>query len=233
MDHMACHHGPRLCRHRLDHCDATARTATGGTQLAARLGAGGARRLWCRVVLPAWTDRAGTIDVCISTDAVPARHHPCRPVARALLRDPWPRRYRADRHRLAPVRALAALVDGRGRERHLDRRRHLARQERRVAMSGANEIIHQGMRLKIMAALNTIASKKGAIEFTRLKALVGATDGNLGAHLETLEKAGYIVIEKRFEERKPQTRVRMSPAGRRAFAEHVAYLREILDGAGD
>ena len=98
-------------------------------------------------------------------------------------------------------------------------------------MSGANEIIHQAMRLKIMAALNTVAARKGAIEFTRLKVLVGATDGNLGAHLETLEKAGYIVIEKRFEERKPQTRVRMSPAGRRAFVEHVAYLRGMLDGA--
>ena len=96
-------------------------------------------------------------------------------------------------------------------------------------MSGADEVIHQSMRLKIMAALN--ASKKTAIEFTRLKALLRATDGNLGAHLETLEKAGYIVVEKRFEDRKPQTRVRMSPAGRRAFAEHVAYLREILDQA--
>ena len=39
------------------------------------------------------------------------------------------------------------------------------------------------------------------------------------------------VVEKRFEDRKPQTRVRMSPAGRRAFAEHVAYLREIIDSA--
>jgi len=26
--------------------------------------------------------------------------------------------------------------------------------------------------------------------------------------------------------------VRMSPSGRRAFAEHVAYLREIIDDAG-
>src|SRR5215467_8137099 len=99
-------------------------------------------------------------------------------------------------------------------------------------MSGANDIIHQAMRLKIMAALNTMVSRKVAIEFTRLKELVGATDANLGAHLDTLEKAGYIVIEKRFEERKPQTRVRMSPAGRRAFTEHVAYLREIIDDAG-
>jgi DNA-binding MarR family transcriptional regulator len=96
-------------------------------------------------------------------------------------------------------------------------------------MSGSNEIIHQSMRLKIMAALNALAPRAAEIEFTRLKGLVGATDGNLGAHLETLEKAGYIVIEKRFENRKPQTRVRMSPAGRRAFVEHVAYLREILD----
>jgi DNA-binding MarR family transcriptional regulator len=95
-------------------------------------------------------------------------------------------------------------------------------------MSEGNEVIHQAMRLKIMAALNALAPRT-AIEFTKLKGLVGATDGNLGAHLETLEKAGYIAIEKRFEERKPQTRVRMSPAGRRAFAEHVAYLREILD----
>jgi len=99
-------------------------------------------------------------------------------------------------------------------------------------MSGGNEIIHQAMRLKIMAALNALVPKTTAIEFTRLKALVGATDGNLGAHLDTLEKAGYIVIEKRFEKRKPQTRIRMSPDGRRAFVEHVAYLREILDDAG-
>src|SRR5256886_11937003 len=99
-------------------------------------------------------------------------------------------------------------------------------------MSNGDDIIHQAMRLKIMAALNALALKQAAIEFTRLKALVGATDGNLGAHLETLEKADYIVIEKRFKDRKPQTRLRMSPAGRRAFAEHVAYLREIIDDAG-
>jgi DNA-binding MarR family transcriptional regulator len=98
-------------------------------------------------------------------------------------------------------------------------------------VSGPNEIIHQSVRLKIMAALNTLAPRREAIEFTRLKALVGATDGNLGSHLDTLSNAGYIAVEKRFENRKPQTRVSLTPAGRRAFAEHVAYLREILDGS--
>jgi DNA-binding MarR family transcriptional regulator len=95
-------------------------------------------------------------------------------------------------------------------------------------MSGLNDVIHQAMRLKIMAALNVLAAD-AALEFTRLKGLVGATDGNLGAHLETLEKAGYVAIEKLFVGRKPQTRIKPTPAGRRAFAEHVAYLREILD----
>jgi DNA-binding MarR family transcriptional regulator len=96
-------------------------------------------------------------------------------------------------------------------------------------MAGLNDIIHQAVRLKIMAALNVLG-QDGVLEFTRLRNLVGTTDGNLGAHLETLEKAGYVAIEKRFVGKKPQTRVRPTPAGRRAFAEHVAYLREIIDG---
>jgi DNA-binding MarR family transcriptional regulator len=98
-------------------------------------------------------------------------------------------------------------------------------------MSTPNEVIHQSMRLKIMAALNVLSGET-QLDFTRLKALVGATDGNLGAHLETLEKAGYVAIEKRFVGKKPQTRVKATSAGRRAFAEHVNYLRDILNGGG-
>ena len=98
-------------------------------------------------------------------------------------------------------------------------------------MSTPNELIHQSMRLKIMAALNVL-SGEAQLDFTRLKALVGATDGNLGAHLETLGKAGYVAIEKLFVGKKPQTRIKATSAGRRAFAEHVTYLRGILIGGG-
>lgn len=91
-----------------------------------------------------------------------------------------------------------------------------------------NEIIHQPVRLKIMAALNALGNKE-RIDFPRLKSIVSASDGNLGAHITVLEKAGYISVEKDFVGRKPRTRVSMTRAGRRAFSQHVTYLREILE----
>ncbi len=97
-------------------------------------------------------------------------------------------------------------------------------------MSGPDEIIHQSVRLKIMAALNALPDA-GATEFSQLRAITGATDGNLGAHLSTLETAGYIAVAKDFVGKKPRTRVSITRDGRRAFTAHVAYLRDILDGA--
>jgi DNA-binding MarR family transcriptional regulator len=94
-----------------------------------------------------------------------------------------------------------------------------------------DEIIHQQLRLKIMATLNALPPRD-AIEFPRLKATIEATDGNLGAHLSTLEQAGYVSLEKDFEGKKPRTRVSITRAGRRAFAQHVEYLRAIIDGNG-
>jgi len=97
-------------------------------------------------------------------------------------------------------------------------------------MLEADELIHQSTRLRIMAALNVLPPD-GWLEFTRLKAIVQATDGNLGAHLDTLAKADYVAVDKRFVGKRPQTRVRATRRGRRAFATHVAYLRDILVGA--
>ncbi|WP_174254926.1 transcriptional regulator [Acidisphaera sp. S103] len=95
-------------------------------------------------------------------------------------------------------------------------------------MTDGNPIIHQATRLRIMAALNKLGPD-AALDFTRLKVILETTDGNLGTHLDALEKAGYIAVDKSFEGRKPKTRVKATAAGRRAFAEHVAYLREIID----
>jgi len=88
-------------------------------------------------------------------------------------------------------------------------------------------IIHQPLRLKIMAALYA-ARQLEPLEFTRLKALVGATDGNLGSHLGTLEEARYVRLEKDFLNRKPRTRVIITKEGERAFRKHVDYLRDVI-----
>ena len=96
-------------------------------------------------------------------------------------------------------------------------------------MPESNDLIHQPLRLKIMAALNGLASRE-SVEFSRLKSIVGATDGNLGAHLSTLEQAGYVKIEKTFVDKKPCTRIAMTRDGRKALVQHVAYLRDVLDG---
>jgi DNA-binding MarR family transcriptional regulator len=98
-------------------------------------------------------------------------------------------------------------------------------------MAELDDIIHQPLRLRIMAALNALPSGTG-LDFSRLKKLTGATDGNLGAHIETLAKAGYVGVEKAFVGKKPQTTVTATSAGRGAFARHVASLQQIIAASG-
>ena len=78
-----------------------------------------------------------------------------------------------------------------------------------------------------LPALCALPARQG-LDFARLKKLTGATDGNLGAHIETLSKAGYVAVTKAFVGKKPQTMVTATAAGRGAFARHVATLREII-----
>jgi len=91
-----------------------------------------------------------------------------------------------------------------------------------------NEVIHQTLRLRLMAALTALRPEDQGLDFIRLKKLTGATDGNLGAHILALEKAGYVTVDKTFVERRPRTTVNASAEGRRAFADHVAFLRGVI-----
>ena len=94
-------------------------------------------------------------------------------------------------------------------------------------MAELNEIIHQPVRLRIMAALVTL-DQGDEVDFTYLRDLLEVTDGNLGAHLRKLEEAGYVVANKTFVERKPRTYLSATAEGRRVFEEHVAALEAIL-----
>lgn len=95
-------------------------------------------------------------------------------------------------------------------------------------MSSLNSLIHQPVRLQIMAALVALP-EEAEMEFTALRDLLGLTDGNLGAHLRKLEEAGYVALNKTFVARKPRTYITVTAAGRTAFNEHVAALQALLN----
>jgi DNA-binding MarR family transcriptional regulator len=94
-------------------------------------------------------------------------------------------------------------------------------------MAELNEIIHQTVRLRIMAALVTL-EPNDEVDFTYLRDLLEVTDGNLGAHLRKLEEAGYIAINKTFVERKPRSFISATAEGRRVFQEHIEALEAII-----
>ena len=58
-------------------------------------------------------------------------------------------------------------------------------------MAALDKVIHEPVRLRIMAALAALEAGQ-QVEFTTLRDLLAVTDGNLGAHLGKLEEAGYV-----------------------------------------
>src|SRR5712692_11878013 len=95
------------------------------------------------------------------------------------------------------------------------------------AYDGLDRVIHEKARLGILTSL--MAHPKG-LAFADLKQLCGLTDGNLSRHLQVLEEAGYVEVEKGYSGRRPRTWVRITRAGRKAFAREVRALRDLLEG---
>ncbi|MEM5516493.1 transcriptional regulator [Henriciella sp. AS95] len=90
-----------------------------------------------------------------------------------------------------------------------------------------DDVIHGRLRLGIMAYL-TAASP--AI-FGELRDKVGATDGNLSTHLKKLEAAGYVRQEKRFVDKRPQTRVFLTDSGRKAWLSWIETMNNLMKAA--
>lgn len=87
-----------------------------------------------------------------------------------------------------------------------------------------DDVVHSRIRLAVMSILMSVDEA----EFTYLRDRTGATDGNLGAHLRKLEDAEYLEADKRFEDRKPVTRYRMTDVGREAFRRYVDRLEAMI-----
>ncbi len=90
-----------------------------------------------------------------------------------------------------------------------------------------NPVVHGKLRLALLSLLAGVEQA----DFTWLRDRTGSTDGNLGAQLLKLEEAGYVAVEKKFIQRKPQSIYRMTEPGRAALSEYVQALKQLLGGA--
>ncbi len=88
-----------------------------------------------------------------------------------------------------------------------------------------DDVVHQRNRLAILA----VVQEAPKANFNFLKGTLGLTQGNLSRHLQVLEDAGYVAIDKGYAGRRPRTWVRITKEGRKAFAGEVRALRELLD----
>ncbi len=91
-----------------------------------------------------------------------------------------------------------------------------------------DDVIHGRIRLGVVAYLSAVESAL----FSELRDKVGATDGNLSAHLRKLEDAGYVRADKSFVNRKPQTRLSLTKAGREAWGAWLNQMEALRNAAG-
>ena len=89
-----------------------------------------------------------------------------------------------------------------------------------------DDVIHGRLRLGIMVYLADAESA----DFTELKTVLEATQGNLSVHLKKLEEAGFVAIDKSFKDNKPLTRVSITREGRAAFAAYLDAIGKLIGG---
>jgi DNA-binding MarR family transcriptional regulator len=80
------------------------------------------------------------------------------------------------------------------------------------------------VRLQIMSILVV----NDRYDFNSLKDLLGVTDGNLASHLKGLEKEEYILVNKSFLGRKPNTNYEATVKGKQAFKAHLDALEQLI-----
>lgn len=98
----------------------------------------------------------------------------------------------------------------------------------RFAYDGLDRIIHEKARLGILTSLATHAS---GLKFNELKTLCSLTDGNLNRHLQPLQDAGLIEVQKDGAGRRQSTVCRITPLGRRRFVEYLNILESVVTDA--
>jgi len=87
-----------------------------------------------------------------------------------------------------------------------------------------DRVIHEKGRLAIMSML----AASPELSFTEMRDALAMTDGNLTSHMRTLQEAGYVSVSKSYENNRPLTTCSLTPAGKKAFANYVNLLEQIV-----
>jgi DNA-binding MarR family transcriptional regulator len=98
----------------------------------------------------------------------------------------------------------------------------------RFAYDGLDRVIHEKARLSVLTSL--VAHPKGLV-FGDLKQLCGLTDGNLSRHLQVLQEAKLVEIEKGYDRNRPQTICRITREGRQRYLDYLAVLEQVVRDA--
>ena len=98
------------------------------------------------------------------------------------------------------------------------------RRARSVGSPDINRLIHEGLRLGILAAL----AVNDSLTFNELKGLMRTTDGNLSVHARKLEQARYIACTKSFAGRLPRTEFRITELGRRSLLRYLDHMEALI-----
>ncbi|WP_336034511.1 transcriptional regulator [Halobacterium yunchengense] len=88
-----------------------------------------------------------------------------------------------------------------------------------------DKLVHQPTRLELFAYLY----RHGESSFTDLTEDLELTEGNLSSHLQRMEDAGAVRIEKEFVDKRPRTTAALTDDGREMFEEHVQQLQGLID----
>ena len=88
-----------------------------------------------------------------------------------------------------------------------------------------DRVIHSPARLMILTFLYVV--EEGDMVY--LLNQTGLTWGNLSANVHKLKDAGYVEVKKEFVEDRPQTWVRLTAEGRKAFRDYRAQMKGVLD----
>jgi len=90
-------------------------------------------------------------------------------------------------------------------------------------MSDLDRTIHEPIRLRIMCLL----AGADSADFKFLLTALGASTGNLSSHMDKLEQAEYVQVDKGFNGKVPRTTYRLTSTGRAALEQHWSQLDEI------